>query len=269
MELQKLKNFGQVFSAFSQDYIVIGGHACALNYQTEGFSFRQTADIDIVIVIENWSKEFSHAISTFLSHYGYSGKKAKTLDDSPKYVAYRFEVEKEVSEKEQIPLQIELFAPQGIDVTPLEKGHLGLLPPFESTSDLGAILTDEGCYQFIMASRVSIDSIPTVNAECLVALKAFAYIANHELINTGKLDAKQTPNADKHITDLNGLTALIKAPFTTLPASLNKALRSAITRISTADEQTRLNTLYQVNGMPQLASLLTELLAESNTLLVE
>lgn len=59
MKNVKLQHFRDAMKGFSEDFILIGGNACSLLFDSIGVEFRETADLDVVLVIEKWSNEFA------------------------------------------------------------------------------------------------------------------------------------------------------------------------------------------------------------------
>lgn len=57
--LPGIKHFAEHFSAFSNQYILIGGAACHVWYADEEPAFRATQDMDIVLVLEQLNEDLS------------------------------------------------------------------------------------------------------------------------------------------------------------------------------------------------------------------
>lgn len=53
-----LKNFRERFARFEDQFVIIGGTACELLMSEEALDFRATKDIDVVLIVENVTKEF-------------------------------------------------------------------------------------------------------------------------------------------------------------------------------------------------------------------
>ena len=53
--------FREHFSDYKEQYTIIGGFACDLLMTDAGLDFRQTVDIDMVIIIEALTTEFASA----------------------------------------------------------------------------------------------------------------------------------------------------------------------------------------------------------------
>ncbi|BDZ78706.1 hypothetical protein [Claveliimonas bilis] len=58
--------FKEHFSDYKEQYTIIGGFACDLLMTDAGLDFRQTVDIDMVIIIEALTTEFASAFWTFI-----------------------------------------------------------------------------------------------------------------------------------------------------------------------------------------------------------
>lgn len=65
--------FKEHFSDYKEQYTIIGGFACDLLMTDAGLDFRQTVDIDMVIIIEALTTEFASAFWTFIDDGGVPG----------------------------------------------------------------------------------------------------------------------------------------------------------------------------------------------------
>ena len=69
---------------------------------------------------------------------------------------------------------IELFSRNYL---PIPEGyHLTPVPAGEDISSLSAILLGDDYFGYIVGSRIMIDGVPTVPVQCLIPLKARAYL---------------------------------------------------------------------------------------------
>lgn len=75
MKNVKLQHFRDAMKDFSEDFILIGGNACALLFDSVGAEFRETADLDVVLVIEKWSNEFAATLDQYIEEFGYTGRR--------------------------------------------------------------------------------------------------------------------------------------------------------------------------------------------------
>lgn len=99
--MTKYNVFASHFKDFQDNYVIIGGTACEIVMTDLGFSFRSTADIDMIIVAEELSIEFGKAFWQFINDGGYESHKDNTGKNY-----YRFS---KPSNKEEYPAMIELF----------------------------------------------------------------------------------------------------------------------------------------------------------------
>ena len=53
-----MQNFRERFGRFDDQFVIIGGTACELLMSEEELDFRATKDIDVVLIVENLTKEF-------------------------------------------------------------------------------------------------------------------------------------------------------------------------------------------------------------------
>ncbi len=58
--------FREHFDNYTDQYTVIGGFACDLLMSDAGLDFRQTVDIDMVIIVEALTTEFAKAFWDFI-----------------------------------------------------------------------------------------------------------------------------------------------------------------------------------------------------------
>lgn len=65
-----LKLFGEYFSSYDRQYLLIGGTACDLAMQEVGQTFRATRDLDIVLCAEALTDEFIAAFWAFIKKGG-------------------------------------------------------------------------------------------------------------------------------------------------------------------------------------------------------
>lgn len=53
ISINGLNKFREFFADYDNNYILIGGSACAVIFDEIGESFRATKDLDIVLIVEN------------------------------------------------------------------------------------------------------------------------------------------------------------------------------------------------------------------------
>lgn len=74
------------FAEFSNQYVLIGGTACAVAFKEAEITFRATKDFDIVLCIEVLNKDFGEALWDFIKKGQYSNRQHST----GKNIFYRF-----------------------------------------------------------------------------------------------------------------------------------------------------------------------------------
>ena len=123
--------FRSHFSAYQDQYVLIGGMACDLLLNEAGERFRPTRDVDMVLIVEALTSEFAEAFWAFIEAGGYEAR----LRNSGKPEFYRF-----VNPKQpEYPVMIELFARPGNNVNLSATGHLTPLHIDDDISSLSAI----------------------------------------------------------------------------------------------------------------------------------
>lgn len=199
----KLRHFSQALKDHKEEYILIGGNACGLVFESKGQEFRPTQDLDIVIVIEKFTEQFSKALWGYLNNGKYQGKKFHQSGTSGN--VYRFVIPNDAETLDFYPKQIELFSrkPDGIDL--FESEYRTPIETADGISNFSAILVDDDYYSYLRQSVISIETVNTVHHMCLIILKAKAWIGNKELHSQGEI---KEGDVYKHPFDICRLLAL-------------------------------------------------------------
>ena len=100
-----IDRFKEYFSDFTDQYVLIGGAACDISFESNNVDFRATRDLDIVLIVEALTREFGYCFWSFVRDGGYQNR-AKSSGASQ---FYRFDK----PTKEGFPFMIELFARTG------------------------------------------------------------------------------------------------------------------------------------------------------------
>lgn len=227
------KHFSEYFKEHNHKFVVIGGQACAILHEDVGDDFgRITKDIDIVLIIGNIDADFFNHFQNYLVIHGY--KCSKTEDGNNRY--YRF-----TTASTDAPSIIELFscAPTGFDL--MQNAHLTPVVCTENKS-LSAILLNTTYYEFVISHKSIIDNLPVASAECLVILKAKAWLDMKEREHT-KTPA-QSSDMRKHPRDIDRIINIL--PQTQFPESLPEEIAN--------DLQSFL--IHMENNRPDLSSTL-------------
>lgn len=174
-----MDSFREKFKEYTDCYTIIGGAACDIIMAENGTNFRATKDVDMILILEERSKEFAKVFWEYIKEAGYKcGWK-----NSDKMHFYRF-----TEPKTGYPVMIELFSKMPGYHLEVESG---IIPVHidESTSSLSAILLNDDFYKFMLRGRTTINGISVLNAECLIPFKMFAWLdlrnkkANNEHVN--------------------------------------------------------------------------------------
>lgn len=191
--------FKEHFSSHSDKYVLIGGTACSLIMEDVGLSFRSTKDLDILLCIEHVDADFVSSFWRFVELGEYQHLQKST----GKEIFYRFFSPK----NRAFPVMLELFSRIPDCIEPKKGGHLSPIPVDESTKSLSAILLDDDYYHFIQSGKMYVGKVPIVGPECLIPLKAKAWIDLMEKKKQGKgVDGR---DIRKHRNDIIRLSQLV------------------------------------------------------------
>ena len=160
--------FREHFSDYKEQYTIIGGFACDLLMTDAGLDFRQTADIDMVIIIEALTTEFASAFWTFIDNGGY--QTCQSSSGQPEF--YRFVNPTDPS----YPKMMELFSRPQNHVKLQPNTHLMPLHIDDEVSSLSAILLNDDYYHFLLDGRTEKDGISILDAEHIIPLKMKAWL---------------------------------------------------------------------------------------------
>ena len=196
-----IEKFKSTFKDYNDQFILIGGTACDNIMNEVGLDFRATKDLDIVLIVEVLKSDFFSVFWNFIKEGGYEHKQRS----SGKKQFYRFTKPNNSS----FPFMIELFS-RGLESIKLpEESKLTPIPTAEEITSLSAILLDDDYYDFIKTHRKEIDGLPMVTAECLIPLKAKAWMDLSVRKERGE-DIK-SKDIKKHKNDIIRLYRLLSA----------------------------------------------------------
>lgn len=192
--------FRDFFATYSGQYVLIGGTAASLAMEEAGLEFRATKDLDIVLYVEALSLGFGKAFWSFVELGGYQIRESRSGEP----VFFRFQK----PSKEGFPATLELFGrtPSGIELA--AGSHLTPIPLDEDVSSLSAILLDDDYYGFVMSHGKESGGLSWVGAECLIPLKANAWLElSVRRENGGSVDSR---TVNKHRRDVVQLSQLLR-----------------------------------------------------------
>ncbi|MBF9243216.1 hypothetical protein I4I80_02840 [Pseudomonas syringae pv. tomato] len=224
-QIRGLEVFGAAFSAYREQFVLIGGVASWLTMDEAGQSFRATKDLDVVLVIEALNAEFVGAFWEFVRAGGYTIRQIGD-NDGKRPVFYRFQN----PENEAYPAQLELFSrsPDGID-HPAD-ATLTPIPTDESVSSLSAILLDDPYYYFLLGGRQSNEQLTFIGADRLIPLKAHAWLDLSARKAAGEhVDSR---NIKKHRQDVLVLSGQLTDDPIELPESIQNDMKAFLLRLA-------------------------------------
>lgn len=195
-----LKNFRERFARFEDQFVIIGGTACELLMSEEALDFRATKDIDVVLIVENVTKEFGMQFWEYIreANYQHNNKSTGALQ------FYRFSHPK----NNHYPFMIELFSRNPVNIQLTEDAILTPLQIDEQISSLSAILLDEQYYKLLKNGRKIVGGVPVLAVDCLIPFKAKAWL---DLKNRKQLGEQiDSKNIKKHKNDIFRLAQLLK-----------------------------------------------------------
>ena len=170
--VEGLDKFRESLGTYSDNYIIIGGTACNVILEDAGTTPRVTHDIDMIVVVEQLTKDFVSAFWSFIREGGYTIEKRQRKDGEPAYALYRFRRPSEIG----YPSQIELLARHSESLGEPREVHIEPIPMEDYQYSLSAIVLDEDLYRFVVGNSKMVNGIRVATLESLVCLKARAYL---------------------------------------------------------------------------------------------
>lgn len=203
-----LGKFKAYFGNHTNQYVFIGGTACAILMDELGASFRATKDLDIVLIIEALDPSFGETFWKFIEDGGYEHREKSTGDNQ----FYRFSNPIDPT----FPKMIELFSklPSHLEL----KFDTGLTPIHidESIVSLSAILLNETYYTLLVKGKRLVDGYSLIEIETVILFKIKAWLDMNERKKAGEpIDMK---NIKKHKNDVFRLLANVPPASRIQPA---------------------------------------------------
>jgi len=193
-----LDSFKEWFFGYESYYVIIGGTACDMLMSEAGGDFRATRDIDMVLFVEALDSSFGARLWEYIKAGGYEHRRAST--EKPQF--YRFT--KPASPV--YPYMIELFSRRIEGILLTDDAILTSLPLEDDISSLSAILLDNDYYGFIKSGIRVMDGLPILDAECLIPIKAKAWLdLTDRKAKGGQIDSKHIKKHKNDIITLSGL----------------------------------------------------------------
>ena len=161
-----LDTFQKYFADYEEQYVLIGGAACDILFESNEVNFRATRDLDMVLIVEALTPEFGEKFWKFIVDGKYRNK--ATNGSNPQF--YRFDK----PEDDNFPKMIELFCRSDFKL----KDAKGITPIHidDEVSSLSAILLNDDYYHFLLDGRTVTDGISILDAEHIIPLKMRAWL---------------------------------------------------------------------------------------------
>jgi len=212
-----LNTFRKYFEDYEDQYVLIGGAACDIVFESSEINFRATRDLDMVLIIEALTPEFGEKLWEFIKAGKYRNKAA--TGGNPQF--YRFDK----PENDSFPKMIELFCRNDFELHEMT----GITPIHidDTVSSLSAILLNEDYYNVLLAGRVVVNGLSVLRPEYLVLFKAKAYLDLKQRKESGeKVDLD---DIKKHKKDVLRIAAeLMLESVDELPETVNEDINNFI-----------------------------------------
>lgn len=212
-----IDTFRRYFAEYEEQYVLIGGAACDIVFESNDTAFRATRDLDMVLIVEALTPEFGEKFWEFIQDGGYRNK--STNGQKPQF--YRFDK----PENEEYPKMVELFCRSNFELREMT----GITPIHidDEVSSLSAILLNDDYYRILLGGKVVRNGLSVLRPEYLILFKAKAYLDLKQRKDSGEsVDSK---NISKHKKDILRIAAeLVLESTGELPAAVETDIRAFI-----------------------------------------
>ena len=205
-----LDTFRKYFANYEEQYVLIGGAACDIVFESNEANFRATRDLDMVLIIEVLTPEFGEKFWEFIVAGKYRNK--ATNGGKPQF--YRFDK----PEDHLFPKMIELFCRNDFEL----KNAEGITPIHidDEISSLSAILLDDDYYKVLLDGKVVRNGLSVLRPEYIILFKAKAYLDLKMRKDSGGIVGSS--DIKKHKKDILRIAAeLILEKVADLPTTVN------------------------------------------------
>ena len=211
-----IHRFHEYFAAHEDQYVIVGGAACDLLFDSAGLRFRATRDIDMVLCVEVVDVAFARAFEAFLNAGGYQARERNGRKEF-----YRFHNPTDPS----FPYMIELFSrrPGTLDLS--QGAVLTPIPVEDDVISLSAILLEDSYYEALQSATRELGGVKIIDETLLIPFKARAF-----LDLTARAQARMSvdsKNIRKHRNDVFRLVQLLR---TGVPVALPEPIRGDVQR---------------------------------------
>ena len=212
-----IDTFRRYFTEYEEQYVLIGGAACDIVFESNDTAFRATRDLDMVLIVEALTPEFGEKFWEFIQDGGYRNK--STNGQKPQF--YRFDK----PENDAYPKMIELFCRSNFELREMT----GITPIHidDEVSSLSAILLNDDYYRILLEGKVVRNGLSVLRPEYLILFKAKAYLDLKQRKDSG--EAVDSKNISKHKKDILRIAAeLVLERTGELPEAVETDIRAFI-----------------------------------------
>ena len=232
-----LDTFREYFKGFEEQYVLIGGAACDILFESNEGEFRATRDLDMVLIVEALTPEFGEKFWEFVKVGQYRNKATST--GKPQF--YRFDK----PENEAYPKMVELFARTDFKLKEMD----GLTPVHmdDEVSSLSAILLNEDYYRVLLNGKVVVRELSVLRPEYLILFKAKAYLD----LSARKGQGENVDSRDikKHKNDVLRITTeFLLESVTALPITVFQDMEQFIDKLESEPFDTGMLKNYGVSN---------------------
>ena len=212
-----IDTFKRYFAEYEEQYVLIGGAACDIAFESNDTAFRATRDLDMVLIVEALTPEFGEKFWEFIQDGGYRNK--STNGQKPQF--YRFDK----PEDDAYPKMIELFCRSNFELREMT----GITPIHidDEVSSLSAILLNDDYYRILLEGKVVRNGLSVLRPEYLILFKAKAYLDLKQRKDRG--EAVDSKNISKHKKDILRIAVeLVLESTGELPEAVETDIRAFI-----------------------------------------
>ncbi|MBX3180334.1 MAG: hypothetical protein KF886_23535 [Candidatus Hydrogenedentes bacterium] len=213
--IKGLERFRDHFSAYADNFVLIGGVAAMQWLEEADMRPRATKDFDLVLFVEDIDDQFLGHFWQFVKDGGYDNLRKNTGER----VYYRF-----TAPKEDYPTMLEIFSRAPATLELRGSPEIIPIPAGEDASSLSAILMDDDYYGVVRDNKRMREGLPLLSPEGLILLKAKAFLDLNNRRREG--DHVDEKHIKKHRNDVFKLSLLL-APDQqlTIPRSVHSDLQ--------------------------------------------
>lgn len=212
-----IDTFRRYFTEYEEQYVLIGGAACDIVFESNDTAFRATRDLDMVLIVEALTPEFGEKFWEFIQDGGYRNK--STNGQKPQF--YRFDK----PENDAYSKMIELFCRSNFELREMT----GITPIHidDEVSSLSAILLNDDYYRILLEGKVVRNGLSVLRPEYLIFFKAKAFLDLKQRKDRG--EAVDSKNISKHKKDILRIAAeLVLERTGELPEAVETDIRAFI-----------------------------------------